>query len=333
MQTLFQADVLGKPADSPALETTGRRSVYDIITDRILCALDSGTIPWRMPWNLQVGAARSLVSGRPYRGVNVFLLGSARFASPYWVSFKQAKDRGGSVRKGERGYPCIFWKRLDGASAGTDETAGGDDAKTETGKRSGRAPFVLRYYTVFNVLQTEGVEYPKPEPNPALEPIASCESIVAGYRNPPTIRPDHSRASYCAPIDTVEMPPRGTFETAEHYYATLFHELGHSTGHASRLNRPLASKGDFQWGGADYSREELVAEMTAAYLCGSAGIENTILPNAASYIAHWRDRIKTDARCIVIAAAQAQKAADHILGTWAGSDGSGEPATGGEVST
>jgi antirestriction protein ArdC len=271
-------------------------SVYQIITEQIVKQLESGVAPWHKPWATQI--PRNLASGRAYRGINVFLLASRGYGSPYWLTYKQATERGGHVRKGEHGSKVVFWK------IGTREV---EDADGETMQKQS---FLLRYYTVFNVEQCEGV--PAPGADRAVNPIEECERIVAGMPNPPAITQD-AQAWYRPSTDTVGMPARNAFDSAEDYYSTLFHELTHSTGHPSRIGREGIEKLN-TFGSESYSREELIAEMGAAMLAGVAGIERRTLANSASYLKSWINVLKADSRMVVGAASQAQKAADYIQG-------------------
>lgn len=266
-----------------------------IITDQVIAALERGTVPWRKPWKGgAAGAPRNLASGKPYRGVNVVLLAWRGFASPYWATFKQIAAAGGVVRRGEKATKIVFYKRVT-------KDKGGDEERTFS---------MLRYYHVFNLDQTEGVD--APDAPIAPEPIARCEEIVAGMPNPPTVREGQRSAFYRPLDDVVGMPPAGAFESNEKRYSTLFHELGHSTGHPSRLDRPgVVDVAAF--GSESYSKEELVAEMTAAFLCGEAGIAASTLDNSTAYIAGWLRQLANDERLIFAAAAAAQRAADYIL--------------------
>jgi antirestriction protein ArdC len=279
-------------------------NVYEIVTERIVTLLNQGTIPWQKPWttggkNL---LPRNLVSGKAYRGVNVFLLHAMNYSSPYWLTFKQAQQLGGNVRKGEKACPVVFWKWLEG----TDE---------KTGEKK-RIPF-LRYYSAFNATQCEGIEFPKPEATARQHnPIETAEKIVANMPKLPPVQHGGDRAAYSPALDLVLMPAPETFRTGEHYYSVLLHELTHATGHQSRLNRKGVAGSEGEWsafGSTPYAKEELVAEMGAAFLCGHAGIVERTIDDSAAYIAGWLERLKEDNRLIVQAAAQAQKAADYIL--------------------
>jgi len=279
---------------------------YQLVTDRITTALEAGTVPWHRPWNPSGGMPRNLVSGKLYRGINPLLLslGSA-YQSPWWCTFNQARERGGCVRKGEKGSLVIFWKLP------TRQEVDGADADTPEYER--RAP-LLKHYWVFNSEQCDGLTTPPTEeyqPN-EWDPIPLCESIVAGMPQRPATKTDSRQAFYCPALDYVGMPLLSQFESPEAYYATYFHELVHSTGHPRRLDRSLSLEVQ-PFGSPDYSKEELVAEFGAAYLCGVAGIWPAVTSNSAAYIAGWLSKLRGDKKLLVMAAAQAQKAADFIL--------------------
>jgi antirestriction protein ArdC len=279
-------------SDSP----TPRQSVYEIITSQILAELEKGVVPWRKPWRTLPAA--NLVSKKPYRGINTFLLALAGYGSQYWLTYRQAQALGGNVRRGESGTKIVFWKF--------------DKYETETadGEMENRTSAFLRYYTVFNLEQTEGLKALLELP-PA-RPIESAEAIITGMPNPPAYERGF-RACYSPSSDTVTMPSPTAFHSQAEYYSTMFHELVHSTGHAKRLAREGFDKPQ-QFGGESYSREELVAEMGSAMLCGVAGIEQSTLANSAAYLKSWIARLKSDSRLIISAASAAQKAADYIRG-------------------
>jgi antirestriction protein ArdC len=274
-----------------------RCSVYEIITNQILAELERGVVPWRKPWRVLPPA--NLISKKPYRGINVFLLAFAGYGSQYWLTFNQAKQIGGNVRRGEHGTKIVFWK------CNTRETESAD------GEIEERKSVFLRYYTVFNLEQTEGLKALLRLP-PAF-PIESAEEIIKGMPNPPAFEQD-SRAAYIPSSDTITMPSRTAFETQAEYYSTLFHELMHSTGHAKRLGREGIEKTQ-PFGSEDYSKEELVAEMGSAMLCGAAGIEQATISNSAAYLRSWINRLKADSRLVISAARAAQEAADYIRGS------------------
>lgn len=274
---------------------------YALVTNRIVEALEAGVVPWHKPWRAATDGPMSLSTKKPYRGINVWVLDAERtikgYDSRWWVTFNQAKERGGSVRKGEKGTPVVFWRFID---------------KTDiTGKVIDRIPF-LRYFTVFNLDQCDDVPAPTEAELAEIDPIESCERIIAGYVGGPAIKHGGDQAAYSPALDVIYMPKIGQFETGEHYYGALFHEQAHSTGHKSRLARKgVTDLGRF--GDENYSREELIAEMTAAFVCGEAGIPVNV-QHHAGYIASWLGKLKGDTKLVVQAAGAAQKAADLIVG-------------------
>ena len=268
-------------------------NAYETITERIIAALEAGTAPWKKPW-MSAGAARS-IDGRFYRGINQFLLQLAPFETPVFLTYRKAETMGGHVRKGEKGMPVVFWKTFE-------------DEENEPARRG----VLLRYYHVFNVEQVEGIPEEKlPEVTSfAHDPIPEARAIVESMPHAPKIEKG-PYACYRPATDCVMVPSLTRFERAEEFYSTLFHELAHSTGHQSRLDRKtLGTPAPF--GSPDYSREELVAEMAAAFLCGACGIAPATLDNSAAYVAGWIKVLKADSKAAIIAAAQAQKAADYI---------------------
>lgn len=292
--------------------------VYAVINDRIMAMLDKGIVPWRRPWRTVAGTTTDPVNadGRPYRGLNRLMLGAVAMAegykSPVWLTFRKAQQLGGKVTKGQHGTAVIFWKQLEV-----------EGENPQTGKREKKRIPMLRYFTVFNLDQTEGVKLSKKLAEMVAEDeewsekdgIASAETIVNGMPMAPVITETKSnRAFYRPSTDTITVPLREQFGSIEEFYSTLFHELVHSTGHESRLNRKGAAEVSHQFGDEPYAREELVAEMGNAFLSATAGIDPTTLENSAAYIASWKGRIKDDPKVLVQAASAGQKAADYILG-------------------
>jgi antirestriction protein ArdC len=276
-------------------------SVYEIITEKIVKQLESGVAPWRKPWTCQTPA--NLVTQKDYRGLNVFTLASQGFSSRFWLTFNQATKLGGRIRRGEKSSPVIFWNIGD-----EQEMTAQNDTKDTS------RPFLLRYYSVFNLSQAEAIDIPASllQETRTNNPIETCEQLVTNMPNPPAFE-QSDRAWYSPSNDVIGMPARGLFHSSEEYYATEFHELAHSTGHAKRLHRENFHN-PVSFGSESYSKEELIAEMTAAMLCGIAGIEQRILENSAAYLKTWIARLKSDSRLLLSAASQAQKAADFIQG-------------------
>ena len=279
-----------------------RDKAYQVITDRILAALESGTVPWRKPWTLAPGQhPHNLDSKRPYSGINAFVLALSGFQDPRWITYKAAAKRGGHVRKNEKGTPVIFWKPLDRTIINAD---GEEEKKTY---------WLLKYYTLFNVEQIDGLDIPLVVDTEEFDPIKAAEDIVEGMPKRPLIQHNGADRAYYTPMeDTVHMPTKSSFAGAEEYYATLMHELGHSTGHESRLNRHQMETGIASFGSPVYSHEELAAEFCSAFVCAETGIQNTI-ENSAAYIDNWSKVLKKDIRLVVQAASQGQKAANYII--------------------
>jgi len=278
--------------------------VYEIITDRIIEKLEQGTVPWHMPWSAD--GPKNLISDKAYRGINVFMLGSLGYMSPYWLTFKQAQALGGHVSKGEKGTPVVFWKTWKNMEQ-NDKTSKWEDVSR----------FVLRYYSVFNIEQCTlpAEEIPQDQEPNIIDPIPEAMRIVQAMPTAPAIEHGEPRAYYSPSRDLVNMPRAEAFNSSEEYYSTLFHELTHSTGHHSRLDRFKKDDSINPFGSREYSKEELIAEMGAAFLSGHCGIEDRIIDNSAAYINGWLGRLKNDPQLVVMAAAKAQKASDYILGT------------------
>lgn len=275
---------------------------YAEVTEAVLDALEEGTIPWRQPWRSS-GPQRNLQSGRPYRGINQLLTQikgqSKGYSSPFWTTYRAAKKAGGNVRKGEKGTRVVFWKFLK--------------VKDEDDPTKMKTIPMLKGYTVFNFEQTEGLEAPEAEvEDTPVDPLASAEAIIEQMPEAPSIETFGDSAFYEPAADRVVLPERNRFEDAEAYYATAFHELGHATGHADRLGRD-GIMDISRFGSESYSREELIAELTAAFVAAEAGIGTDTVERSAAYIDHWRKALTDDPRAVVVAAGKAQKAADWIL--------------------
>lgn len=275
------------------------------IVERFLVALRAGTAPWLKTW--ADGLPRNLASRKAYRGINVFMLGMAAdekgYTSPYWLTFKQAKAKGGSVRKGEKGTQVVFWKILKRTE------------KAEDGSTTIKGMPLLRLYTVFNVEQCEGIEAPEAGVEREHTPCEAAERAFQTYRDEHRIGLLHSepRAFYSPAGDFVNMPRPETFITGEAFYSTLAHELAHSTGHELRLARPGVMNAT-AFGSHAYGVEELTAEMASAMVLGDLGLgtEDTEA-NSAAYLQSWLKAISEDPSMILKAAQAAQKAADLIM--------------------
>jgi len=274
--------------------------IYEVVTQKIIDRLEAGVIPWQKPWRNSGGMPRNLVSGRPYNGINFWMLLASKFTSPFYLTFEQALSLGGNVIKGEKSTMVVFWKILE------NEKSPGVIEKT---------PF-LRYYNVFNLEQTEGIDTSKIPATEAhdhdFNPIEAAQALADNWIDSPKVIWGEAHACYIPHLDTVKMPDKRTFFHDEQCYSILFHELTHGTGHSSRTGRHEKIK-NHAFGSQDYSQEELVAEMGAAYLCGLSGIEVKTIDNNVAYIKSWIRAFKDDPKVLVLAAAQAQKAVDYIL--------------------
>jgi antirestriction protein ArdC len=277
---------------------------YQLVTDRIVSMLEAGTVPWRKPWKGGGGMPKNLSSRREYTGVNVWLLHSSRFGSPYWLTFKQALDLGGNVRKGEKGSPIVFTKDLPMKKIDVEQ----DDGQIVTMLDGSTGKRMLKHFTVFNLEQVEGVQDPEPVDLESHDLITEAQAIIDGFTGP-AMEYGGGRACYIPSLDTVKLPEMGRFNSAEEFYGTAFHELAHSTGHTSRLNRGLSDG----FGSEGYGKEELVAEMASAYLSGKSGISSATEENSAAYINGWLQSIKKDPKLVISSAAAAQRAANFIL--------------------
>jgi len=277
--------------------------IYQEVTDRIIEALEAGTQPWARSWQATSTNAlpHNALTGRPYNGVNVLLCWAESMAKGYnasgWLTFKQAKQLGGSVRKGEKGCRIVFWKFLKRTETGAD---GNETSSTFP---------MARAYTVFNVDQCDGLKLPARE---TLEvTMADHERHELGQKLVDMSGADivfgGSQPCYMPGADRVHMPELGLFNTAEDFYATAFHELTHWTGNKARLNRDMSGR----FGSESYAAEELVAELGAAFLTAELGMDGTHLQHE-SYLAGWLRVLKQDKRAIFTAASMATKAATFL---------------------
>jgi len=270
---------------------------YDRITERIVSLLSQGTVPWHKPWHVQTGLPRNLITQKPYRGINVFLLMAMNYESQNWLTLRQANAMGGQIKPGEKSCPVVFWKPMKVTDKET--------------KEEKKIPF-LRLYHVFNVSQCTGLKNIPPADDSAFIQTLPAE-LVANMPQRPVIKHGMNMASYSPASDVVNMPDRVRFQSEDQYHATLFHELVHATGHQKRLNRASIMERN-GYGSDPYAKEELIAEMGSAFLCGYAGIVDRTIDSSAAYLEGWLKQLKEDKTLIVHAAAQAQKAADFILG-------------------
>jgi antirestriction protein ArdC len=278
-----------------------KRDLYAEVSARIIAELEAGAAPWIKPWAATPGANTpcNAVSNRPYSGCNVVLLWMARAAgyrTPRFLTFKQALDLGGRVRKGERGTKVYFVKQLEVHDA--------DEAQA-------RLIPMMREYTVFNVDQCENLpdSINTGKPMRVRNPDTRDELADAFLQSTDAdIREGHGEAYYAPSRDFISMPAFEAFKGADHFYNVVFHELAHWTGHKSRLDRDLKNR----FGSRDYAAEELIAELGAAFLCAEFGFDGDV--RNAGYIASWIELLKANKRAFFTACSQASKAADYMRG-------------------
>lgn len=292
-----------------ATPTQTRTDIYTRVTSKIIEDLEQGVRPWMKPWNAEYAAGRITRplrhNGQAYKGINILMLWASAelqgFACPFWLTFQQARELGGHVRKGEHGSPVVFASTFKKK----DSTDDGQEVEAEI-------PF-LKEYTVFNAEQCEGLPQhftvPAEPPKETLQRIEHAEAFFANTKA--EIRYGGNRAYYQITDDFVRLPPFETFRDAESHAATLAHELTHWTRHPSRLNRELGRK---VWGDQGYAAEELVAELGSAFLCADLNITPEVRDDHASYIDCWLKVLKQDKRAIFTAASHATKAVDFLHG-------------------
>lgn len=290
-----------------AQPAAGRVSLYAEITARIIAELEAGRLPWVQPWGgadtASLGLPRNVVSGRSYSGINVLILWGAVFAGGFsgqtWLTYRQAQALGGTVRRGERGTTIVYAARFVPDRERLRAREEGDTAQP--------IPFLKRF-TVFNTDQCDGLPEniaPMPPPIPAGLILPRAEALIRA--SGVEVRIGGDRAFYHLQHDCVQVPAPQSFFEPVNWHRTALHELGHSTGHPSRLGRDLSGA----FGSRKYAFEELVAEIASAFLCAALGIVPTV--RHADYIGTWLEVLREDDRAIVRAASQASRAADYLL--------------------
>jgi antirestriction protein ArdC len=270
--------------------------IYEMVTSKIIVALSKGSTPWLKPWNgKSTGGILpfNAVSGRPYNGINLLILGTSDYSSLGWLTYKQAASIGGNVKRGEKGTTIVFWQFNKGKDKDTGEVK--------------VIPFA-KAYTVFNVEQCEGLDASKIiVPPPAVAGASWANDVAA--KHGAKVAHGGDRAFFNVTNDYIRIPSAADFKTPEAYQATLAHELTHWTGHEKRLSRQFGKR----FGDNAYAFEELVAEIGSAFLCAAHGVALETLQHPA-YIAAWLDVLRTDNRAIFTAASKAKAAAEYLTG-------------------
>lgn len=286
---------------------TQRTDIYTRVTDALIADLEQGVRPWLKPWNAEHAAghvSRPLrAGGQPYKGINVLMLWAAamsqNFAAPIWMTFKQAKELNANIRKGSKGSLVVYADHITRTE------------RSEDGEESERNIYFMKGYTVFNIEQIEGLPpHFYATAAPQIDPAQRIDVADQFFANTGAdIRHGGDQAYYAPGADYVQMPPFVNFKDAEGYCATLAHEMTHWTKHPARLSRDFGRRA---FGDEGYAREELVAEIGAAFLCCDLGITPEPRDDHASYLNHWLKVLKEDKRAIFQAAAHAQKAVDFL---------------------
>lgn len=280
------------------------------VTKEVIREMEKGNVIWQKPWFV-MNAAQNFVTKRAYEGFNQFYLNwiiqQRKYNYPYFLTFKQANNLGGYIKKGEKSTPVIYWK-ITQKKEQKGDTPEGQEGKVKTYFY----PFI---HHVFNLEQIEGIEVPEiaSNNNNTFNTLDACEKIVSEMPVRPQILHGGNRAFYSRATDSITMPKANNFKTAEGYYSTLFHEMIHSTGHKNRLNRFGQGEQAKRFGDEAYSKEELVAEMGAAFLTAEAGIKERVFNNSIAYLKHWIEALNNDKTMIISAANRAYKAAAFIL--------------------
>lgn len=312
-------------AEATQAKKAVRKDAYQRVVDQIISQLEAGKIPWEKPWISLGFTPRNAVTGHEYRGMNAFVL-SCDNRSPFWITWNQVQKireaqykKTGSqgtgygekigVKQGkEREYQTVFfWKFFSR-----------EEEDPKTGETKTRKSFFLKTFNVYNIedvdLPTEFTDKLKKQEKELkeLRKLQTAETVLAKFKDAPEITYGGDRAYYRPATDSIGMPLMKQFKTSEEFYSTIFHEMCHSTGHTSRLNRKTVMDTNL-FGSHEYSKEELIAEFGAAFLCAEAGIGRTI-KNSAAYIQSWLEVLKGDPRMVIMAASQAQKAADWVMG-------------------
>lgn len=266
--------------------------LYQVVTDKIIASIENGVLPWVKPWDAKTTANHNVITKKPYQGINTILTAMSGFNSNQWGTFAQWQSLGATVKKGAKATMIVYASKIE---------------KTElkNGIEVDKSFFMMRYFNVFNADQVDGYT-PKSEPVKAFNSIEACEKVLAPWADKITY--SGNRAFYMPSMDSITMPAKESFNSAEGFYSTAFHELAHLTGHESRLNRDFSGR----FGTESYAFEELIAELASSFINASCGLDS--IANHDSYIASWLKVLKNDKKAIFTASKEAQKAANMVLG-------------------
>jgi antirestriction protein ArdC len=285
-------------------------SLYEEVTNKIIAHLERGVAPWQKPWSAY-GLPRNYRSGHVYQGINALLLNFAEYEHPFYLTFNQIKERKGRIRKGASAEQVYFFSLLFWDENGQKLTSEQAKVLEEAGRTVTKRRF-LQYFNVFNIGCVEGIDFQLPEV-PIVDTEIACKTLLSSLPEQPRLmHRDKQRAFYSPALDKINMPYPRQFSSPEAYYSTFFHELIHWTGHTSRLDRLVPTR----FGEEQYSREELIAEIGATFLCAQTGIDKApVVEQSAAYLKGWIDVLRGDHSLIFQAAGAAQKAVQFLLNT------------------
>jgi antirestriction protein ArdC len=292
------------------MKSSSHIDVYQMVTDLIIEKLESGIIPWRKPWN-DYGPAVNYLSKKPYRGINQLILNGLH-VKPFYLTFNQIKSLGGRIKKGSKSIPVLYWNFIYRHKE-TKRKIAKEDISGHPADMIVKTAF-LKYYRVFNIDSVLDIEFDIPDLIPETNncTIEQCDAVLFEMKDRPEIRHNENQAYYNPTHDYINMPPIELFKSSELYHSILHHELIHATGNLKRLNR--FENNEVSNFNSSYSKEELIAEIGAAFLNNHCGILNEdTLTDSSAYIQGWLNKLRDDKKFIVEASGKAQKAVDYIL--------------------
>ena len=280
-----------------------QNKVLDAVVSQIIERIEAtGVLPWQRPWR-SANQPMNMEYKNAYSGLNRWSCILAGYTSPFWLTFPQIRKFGGKIKKGNQHTKIMKVALIE------------KKRKNAQGEEEVYARWTqpVKYYKMWNLEQTEGIEAPEVADDGSFEPIKACEDVVKGFTDAPAVVFGGSKASYNLKKDEIEIPKKEAFISPEEFYNTLFHEYAHATGHSSRLNRrTLVENANF--GTETYGKEELVAELTASMLCGHCNVEQKTINNSSAYISGWLNKMRAEPRMLMASAGMAEKAFKHVVG-------------------
>jgi antirestriction protein ArdC len=279
-----------------------QNKVLDAVVNQIIERIEkTGVLPWQRPWR-SANQPMNMEYKNAYSGLNRWSCILAGYTSPFWLTFSQISKLGGKIKKGNQHTKIMKVALIE------------KKRKNAKGEEEVYARWTqpVKYYKMWNLEQTEGIEAPETQAGEVFEPIKACESLVKGFMDSPAVIFGGSKAEYSVKKDEIKIPKKEAFINSEEFYNTLFHEYAHSTGHSSRLNRRTVVE-NASFGTETYGKEELVAELTASMLCGHCNVVNKVIDNSSAYISGWLNKMRAEPRMLMASAGMAEKAFKHIV--------------------